>query len=69
MKSLFALVALPVYAVAIGVQCCAVAFKLARAEWRLQRDAKAAVERYSWDLCAECEQEERGSDENEWGIN
>ena len=68
MKALYAVVALPVYAVAIGFQVCVVAYKLARAERRLQREAKAAA-----DQCRDQLRAARAAsavpDENEWGIN
>jgi len=53
MRAAFATVALPFYAVAIGVQCVVLAYRLARREARMQAAAKAATEQFKADLAYE----------------
>ena len=64
MKGLSAVVAFPIYVVVIGFQVCRVAYKFARAERRLKREAKESADQFRRDLRAA-----RAADENQWGIN
>lgn len=64
------ILAIPIYAVAIGVQVCVLAVSLVRLERRLQKQARDAADQHRRDLKAELNhQRERAADERDWGVN
>lgn len=70
MKRLWVYVALPAYAVAIGVELCVLAYKLVRWERGMKAAAKEAEAQHRGELRREQERERaKVSEENEWGIN
>jgi hypothetical protein len=69
MKRVPLVIAVPVYAVAIGIEVCVLAYKLVRWERGLQRAAKDAAAQHRDDLRRERECAANLADESEWGVN
>ncbi len=68
-QDLRAAIALPFYAVAIGVVYFVAGIKAARVARRMRREAEQALAQHLENLRAERARAARIAGENEWGIN